>query len=210
MSKPAVVTIHIDGGSRGNPGPAAYGYVIKADGLPVIEEAACIGRTTNNVAEYTALIRALEHASRLGAAQVQVYSDSELLVRQMNGRYQVKNEQLRGLFDQAQRLRSQFERVTITHVRRELNTRADQLCNKALDGSRSSATPATTPAPKKRTARGRSGRVLAAREKALACLRAAADAWAHGQTASPSAEEVWDQLWSILEEEEVVRVKAAP
>src|SRR5881392_2669478 len=95
MSEPAVYTIHTDGAARGNPGPAAFAYVIEQPGSPAIEVKGTLGETTNNVAEYTALLRALEHAKRLGAWQVLVHSDSELMVNQMQGKYKVKNEGLR-------------------------------------------------------------------------------------------------------------------
>jgi ribonuclease HI len=133
MSKSATVTIYTDGAARGNPGPAAFAYVIQREGAPAIEEKGCLGNATNNVAEYEALVRALEHAHRLGARRVQVFSDSELLVRQMAGQYQVKNEGLRPLYEEARELCRQFEAVTIRHIRRSQNGRADALCNEALD-----------------------------------------------------------------------------
>src|SRR6516225_5429237 len=104
-----VFTIYTDGAARGNPGPAAYAFVIERDGAPVIEEKGTLGHTTNNVAEYTALVRALEHAARLGARRLLIHSDSELLVKQMNGEYQVKSEDLRALFEQAKAMARRFE-----------------------------------------------------------------------------------------------------
>ena len=138
MAEATALTIYTDGASRGNPGDAAFAYVISRDGQQPIEEADCLGQMTNNQAEYTALLRALEHALKLGTHhRVIVNSDSELLVKQMNGEYRVKNEELRGLYKQACALRDRFEGpVTIRHVRREQNKRADQLCNEALDGKR--------------------------------------------------------------------------
>jgi ribonuclease HI len=127
-------SIHIDGGSRGNPGPASYAVVLERAGLEPIEECDTIGKTTNNIAEYTALVRALELAKIHALKTLHIYSDSELLVKQMKGEYKVKNEDLREWFDQAKELVKQFEKVTIIHVRREQNKRADQLCNMALDG----------------------------------------------------------------------------
>src|SRR5207253_6371220 len=85
-------TIYTDGGSRGNPGPAAYAYVIKRPGEPDIEEMVYLGQTTNNIAEYTGMVKALEHAKELGGRTLIVNSDSELMVKQMNGQYRVKNE----------------------------------------------------------------------------------------------------------------------
>ncbi len=138
MAEPSLLTIHTDGASRGNPGPAAYAYVIRCDGREPIEEAGRIGRMTNNQAEYTALVRALEHALELGAEnRVIVHSDSELLVKQMRGEYRVKNEDLRDLSEQARALTRRFRGgVTFRHVRREENSRADALGNEALDGLR--------------------------------------------------------------------------
>src|SRR5271167_3526194 len=93
--------VHTDGGARGNPGPAAYAFVIKPPAGEVVEGAGCIGANTNNVAEYTALIRALERAKELGARRLHVHSDSELMVKQMRKEYQVKHDGLKPLFIQA-------------------------------------------------------------------------------------------------------------
>ncbi len=134
MRLPRELTIHIDGAARGNPGPAAYAFVISHDGEVALEEAGRLGTATNNVAEYAALIRALERAAELRADRLSIRSDSELLVKQMNGLYKVKNENLRGLFEQAKRLAAKFDAVTIEHIRRQHNARADQLCNDVLDG----------------------------------------------------------------------------
>src|SRR5207253_10930089 len=90
MAEPGLLTINIDGAARGNPGPAAYAYVIARDGQPVLEEAGCLGTATNNVAEYTALVKALERAVELGGKRVLIRSDSELLVKQMSGESRVK------------------------------------------------------------------------------------------------------------------------
>src|SRR5260370_35018393 len=127
------LSINIDGAARGNPGPAAYAYVIVRNGQPVDEKAACLGKATNNIAEYTALVKALERAAELGGERLIIQSDSELLVKQMNGEYRVKNDQLRLLHDQAQQQCLQFGQVTFRHVPRAENSRADQLCNAALD-----------------------------------------------------------------------------
>ena len=123
-----------DGGARGNPGPAAYGYVIEADdGTVLAAHGERIGIATNNVAEYSALIAGLEKAAELGVDEVEVVSDSELLVKQMTGEYRVKNEALRELSQQASRLARRVGRVTYTAVRREHNELADRLVNAALD-----------------------------------------------------------------------------
>jgi ribonuclease HI len=129
-------TLYTDGGSRGNPGPAAYAYVIKRPGVADIEEKGYLGQTTNNIAEYTGLVKALEHAKEIGGRKLIVNSDSELLVKQMNGQYKVKNEGLRPLYLQAAALRKQFDSVTIKHVYREQNSQADALCNEAMDNPR--------------------------------------------------------------------------
>jgi ribonuclease HI len=128
-----------DGGSRGNPGPAAFGFVLEAeDGTAFAERGETIGIATNNVAEYSGLIAGLETAVQLGVTEVEVVSDSELLVKQMRGEYRVKNEALRELSTQATRLGRQFDSVEYRHVRRERNTRADGLVNEALDSASAS------------------------------------------------------------------------
>jgi ribonuclease HI len=123
-----------DGGARGNPGPAAYGYVLEAeDGTVLAAQGEKIGIATNNVAEYSALIAGLEKALELGLDEVEVVSDSELMVKQMTGVYRVKNEALRELSLEAGRLARQIGGVDYTAVRREHNKLADQLVNDALD-----------------------------------------------------------------------------
>jgi len=190
-----VVQIHIDGAARGNPGPGAFAFVIRRGGKLVAREAGCLGRTTNNVAEYTALVRALEHAVQFGTAKLLIHSDSELLVKQMNGEYRVKNPDLKVLYEEARQLSRKFASVTIKHVARELNAEADRLCNEALDGRTPGAPPAAPAA----------ARADAARQDAVDCLRTAAAAWARGRANDPPVEAVWDQLWSILQEHGLVR-----
>ena len=125
-----------DGGSRGNPGPAAYGYVLESeDGHVLDARGEAIGIATNNVAEYRGLIAGLESALQRGVDELEVVSDSELLVRQMLGEYKVKNETLRELQREAAELASQLRRVTYTAVRRAHNELADRLVNEALDAS---------------------------------------------------------------------------
>jgi ribonuclease HI len=125
-----------DGGARGNPGPAAYGYVLEADDGTVLDaRGETIGVATNNVAEYRALIAGLEKAVELGVDELEVISDSELLVKQMQGEYRVKNEALRELNDEANSLERKLGRVRYTAVRREHNELADKLVNEALDAS---------------------------------------------------------------------------
>ena len=123
-----------DGGARGNPGPAAYGYVLEADdGTVLAAHGERIGIATNNVAEYSALIAGLEKALELAVPEVEVISDSELLVKQMNGEYRVKNEALRELSARASQLARQIGDVSYRAVRREHNELADRLVNEALD-----------------------------------------------------------------------------
>lgn len=125
---------HVDGAARGNPGPAGLGVVIEdADGQVVKEIAEPLGRTTNNVAEYTAMIRALEEARALGCSRLAVYTDSELMAHQLNGRYAVKAAHLVPLYQRARLLLNQFDAASVTHVRRELNKRADALSNIGAD-----------------------------------------------------------------------------
>jgi ribonuclease HI len=125
-----------DGGARGNPGPAAYGFVIEAeDGTVLAAHGETIGIATNNVAEYSALIAGLERAVELAIPELEVVSDSELLVKQMTGVYRVKNEALRELSVEAARLARAVGKVTYTAVRREHNELADRLVNEALDSA---------------------------------------------------------------------------
>ena len=125
-----------DGGSRGNPGPAAYGYVLEAeDGTVLDARGEAIGVATNNVAEYRALLAGLEKALELRVTDLEVVSDSELMVKQMRGEYRVKNKTLQDLFLDASRLARKIHRVTYTAVRREHNVLADKLVNEALDAA---------------------------------------------------------------------------
>jgi ribonuclease HI len=128
------LTINTDGGSRGNPGPAGIGVVIKDDaGELVYQYGGYIGETTNNTAEYKALIKALEEAGHLGATDVAINMDSELIVRQMLGQYKIKEPSLQPLAQQVLNLLKQFQSHSFTHVRREYNKEADALVNQALD-----------------------------------------------------------------------------
>jgi len=123
-----------DGGSRGNPGPAAYGFVLEAeDGTVLDARGEAIGVATNNVAEYSALVAGLERAVEVGVEELEVVSDSELLVKQMRGEYKVKNRALQERFLDASRLARRIRRVKYTAVRREHNELADSLVNEALD-----------------------------------------------------------------------------
>jgi ribonuclease HI len=125
-----------DGGARGNPGPAAFGYVLEAeDGTVLAAHGETIGIATNNVAEYSALIAGLEKARELAVDEVEVVSDSELMVKQMTGEYRVKNEALQELWSRASRVARGFRDVSYTAVRREHNELADRLVNEALDSA---------------------------------------------------------------------------
>jgi ribonuclease HI len=125
-----------DGGARGNPGPAAFAYVLESDdGTVLAAHGETIGVATNNVAEYSGLIAGLEKALELGLREVDVVSDSELMVKQMRGEYRVKNEALRELSVRAGRLARELGSVTYTAVRREHNELADRLVNEALDSA---------------------------------------------------------------------------
>ncbi|MBI4536514.1 MAG: ribonuclease HI family protein [candidate division NC10 bacterium] len=130
----SAIRIHIDGAARGNPGPAGLGVAIfRADGEVLERLSRYIGRATNNVAEYRALLLALERAEALGLTDVEIYSDSELLVRQLHGRYQVKHPALRPLFAEAKERLRRFRRAAIHHVPREANAAADALANRGID-----------------------------------------------------------------------------
>ena len=132
--KDETITLQFDGGSRGNPGPAGIGVVLRAaDGTPLVTLGRFIGRATNNVAEYKALITALEKAEELGARKVKVLGDSELVVKQMRGEYRVKNPDLRVLYEEARDLFHSFEAATIEHNYRADNSLADKLANIAMD-----------------------------------------------------------------------------
>ncbi|HHX94444.1 MAG TPA: ribonuclease HI family protein [Clostridia bacterium] len=127
-------TVYCDGASRGNPGEAGIGYIIiDGNGKVLKEESDYLGQATNNVAEYTALVRSLQDSLKLGAKSVQVYSDSELMVKQIKGEYRVKNPGLAPLFQQVSGLIARFDNFKIDHVPREKNKKADSLANKGID-----------------------------------------------------------------------------
>jgi ribonuclease HI len=125
-----------DGGARGNPGPAAYGFVLEAeDGTVLAAEGRAIGTATNNVAEYSGLVAGLQKALELHLPIVEVVSDSELMVKQMRGEYRVKNDALRELFIEANALARRLDAVEYRHVKRAQNELADRLVNEALDAA---------------------------------------------------------------------------
>jgi ribonuclease HI len=129
------LVVNVDGGARGNPGPAAIGAVVQSGGEVLEECGERIGRATNNVAEYRALLLGIERATELGASELELVGDSELIVRQVKGEYKVKDATLRELHAEVKRALRPFEgRWSIRHVRREHNAEADRLVNAALDG----------------------------------------------------------------------------
>ncbi len=129
------VVVNVDGGARGNPGPAAIAAVVQNEDGAVLEESAeRIGAATNNVAEYRALLLGIERAAAIGAAELDLVGDSELIVRQVKGEYKVKDATLRELHAEVKRALRPFASWSIRHVRRERNGEADRLVNEALDG----------------------------------------------------------------------------
>jgi ribonuclease HI len=133
-AKPAAYRANIDGGSRGNPGPASYGVVVRdPKGEVIAQLKKYIGRTTNNVAEYYGLIAALDFAQSSNIHALRIESDSELLVKQMRGQYKVKSEDLKPLFERAKKMSQSFSSFRIDHVYREQNAEADALANEAMD-----------------------------------------------------------------------------
>lgn len=196
------VTVFTDGAARSNPGPAAWAFVVRFANGAEEDHKGTLGTATNNVAEYTALLKALEHVAGLKVKRVEVHSDSELMVKQMRGEYRVKNPELQDLYREAKDLERNFDRVTYTHVRREQNSRADKLCNEALDGDVGGRPAASA---KKKAPAASADKQEAVRADALACLRGVEKAWQQRDGRAPSVEQVWDQLWSILEEHGVVR-----
>lgn len=134
-----------DGGARGNPGPAGAGFVIEADDAVVCRAGRYLGATTNNVAEYQALIWGLENVLALGYDEVSVFADSELVVKQVTGVYRVKNEALKPLFVRALSLLRSFSSFEVTHVRREANHHADEMANAAMDERATVGDPACGP-----------------------------------------------------------------
>jgi ribonuclease HI len=131
------LTLHFDGGSRGNPGPAGAGVVLHdAEGRALVEVGFYLGRMTNNMAEYHGLLNGLDAALRLGAREIAIFADSELVVRQLNGDYRVRDAKLRELFDAVLQRLKQVERWTARHIPREQNSRADELANMAMDAEK--------------------------------------------------------------------------
>jgi ribonuclease HI len=205
--------LHTDGGSRGNPGPAAYAYVIERPGHPPIEEMVFMGSSTNNIAEYTGMLKALEHSLELGARNVVVHSDSELMVKQMNGDYKVKNPGLLPLYQQACKLAKQFATCKFKHVYREQNTHADRLCNEALDNPHDSpprvaaapAKPAPSAAAPASPSVPRRDPHAKLHEQAIDYLADCVKAWRDEEPTAPPAVEMWKHLWTLLEKHDAVK-----
>jgi ribonuclease HI len=169
----AAYQANIDGGSRGNPGPAAYGVVIRdGSGEIVARLKKYIGKNTNNVAEYFGLIAALDYAQAHGVRAMRVESDSELLVKQMRGQYKVKSGDLRPLYERAKKMCQAFESFRIDHVYREQNREADALVNQALDETSRAG---SSSAPQKPAAKENPLRLFARYEKGHLRLEAPLD-----------------------------------
>jgi ribonuclease HI len=154
VKQTAAYQANIDGGSRGNPGPAAYGVVIRdGSGAVVARLKKYIGQTTNNVAEYFGLIAALDYGQTHGVRALRVESDSELMVKQMRGQYKVKSTELKPLFERAKKMAQGLESFRIEHVYREQNHEADELVNQALDETGRAGRSAPAPAARETTMR---------------------------------------------------------
>jgi ribonuclease HI len=157
----AAYQANVDGGSRGNPGPAAYGVVVRDPrGEMVARLRKYIGNNTNNVAEYFGLIAALDYAQNHGIRALRIESDSELMVKQMRGQYKVKSEELKPLFERAKKMAQTFESFRISHVYREQNKEADALVNQALDET-SGPSPASAAKTGKAVAKDSTMRLIA-------------------------------------------------
>ncbi len=140
MKKEKKLKIFIDGGSRGNPGHGACAAVFfNSSGAILREDGRYLGRCTNNFAEYNGLRLALAAAGRLGAEELEIYSDSELLVRQFSGQYRIKDETLAGIMGEIRKAAAAFKKISLAHVRREKNKEADRLVNRILDNARRAA-----------------------------------------------------------------------
>lgn len=184
------VTVYTDGASRGNPGPAAAAFVVMVEGQVIAESGTTIGNATNNVAEYSALIRALEFVRDLGAKAVHVHSDSELMVKQLRGEYRVKHPDLIPFYEDATELAGGFASVEYTHVRRGENAEADRLCNEALDGHQTVATNWSPKATNSTCTKPSSDPVI----DYLSEVRAA---WADATRVEPTPADVWRHIQSL-------------
>ena len=136
MNENQNLAAYTDGASKGNPGPAGFGYLIEQEGMTLEECGEYIGETTNNVAEYRGFVAVLARLKQLGATDISIYSDSELAVRQINKQYRVKNEGLKPLYEEVMHLLAAFHSYRVMHIPREKNSRADRLANRARDEHR--------------------------------------------------------------------------
>jgi ribonuclease HI len=198
------VTVYTDGASRGNPGPAAAAFVIAHDDVPILEYAEPIGKATNNFAEYTAMIRALDCCRQLGVKKLRLHSDSELMVKQMRGEYQVRHPDILPLFAKARDLVSEFQHVEFVHVPRAENAEADRLGNEALDG-----TPHPLPALEGFHFPDVEPEDIASVPDAaqITVLQRAYDAWSSGDDSLKPAD-VWSELQKSLVQESRLKPSA--
>ncbi len=191
---------NIDGGSRGNPGPASWAFVVKDEKTgQVIERQAAMGSATNNVAEYTALVQVLTFALEADFTHLAIRSDSELLVRQMTGVYKVKNAELLPLYEDAKGKSKRLESFAITHIRREYNKRADELCNLALDAEEKSK---GVVKPTKAAKASKSNQTPAEkdlRERCLPLIEFYAEDWRNGAPVKPFSELLMKELIALIE-----------
>ncbi len=190
-------TIHTDGGSRGNPGPSAYGYVIDRPGEDTLYESAFLGTSTNNIAEYTAVLKALEHAHELGAKHVLLLSDSELMVKQMKGVYQVRNANLLPIYQAVKAVASKIKKVEFRHIPRAENAEADRLCNETMDDHKNGydKLPRDYQLPPEIRAKPAPAKP-SADEQAVALLHEVRAAWSQGKSA-PEPADVWKRLQAL-------------
>ena len=162
------IIAHIDGGSRGNPGPAAYAVVVStSDGTPLASFSKFLGLATNNVAEYEGLLAALDYAIEHDYRRLKIITDSELLARQITGQYKVKNANLKELYDRARTMIVQFDSFRIEHVRREHNREADRLANEAMDAAAKHGRPTQGRSAAQDASEPKTGTNIDARQKSL-------------------------------------------
>ncbi|MEZ6139347.1 MAG: ribonuclease HI family protein [Zavarzinella sp.] len=201
-------TVYVDGASRGNPGPAAYAYVIQEAGEPPIEKSEYLGDQTNNIAEYSALRQMLHDAVAMGFTDLHVYSDSELMVKQVRGEFKVKNPQIFEIWQEVRKTINKLDHFQIDHVLRGNNKRADELCNIELDRVlKKPGSSAAKPKPATKTSSSKQvspEKEAYAREECLICIEQAMHNWNRGE-AVPTPEQLWDQLWSILDDANILK-----
>ncbi len=198
--------LFIDGAARGNPGPAAFAAILEIDDghspPTTVTRAAPIGWATNNVAEYTALIEGLDLARAHGVRRLHVLSDSELLVRQLTGQYRVRHPELLQLYNKVKQRLPLFDEVQFQHIPRTQNVAADRLANAALDRQ---DRPMAVSSPQRVGSGSAAEPPPTVTAKALDVLSSAAAAWSRDGPSALPVEAVWEQLWSVLEEEGILR-----